>query len=194
MGAQIPFVVEKPLAVCGCRKFRIYALGDHLYTCTAHSGVKKTHDWSVEQLPDFFLTTHKAKTQQVVRSRGQHCGDIELTGYLSNTTVPVPLVLDLIIVHDRFGSSSDPNLNGILHYPNDIDKSLNEAAADKVRKYRADYNNNPPNDVAFMSAIASTSDRLHSDFIRHLFSQAHRETDRFFAASGVHITCRFNSR
>ena len=36
-----------------------------------------------------------------------------------------------------------------------------------------------------MSAIASTSGRLHSEFIRLLFLQAHRETDRFFAASGV---------
>ncbi len=33
-----------------------------------------------------------------------------------------------------------------------------------------------------------TSDRLHSDFIRILFLQAHRETDRFFAASGVQST------
>ena len=81
--------------------------------------------------------------------------------------------------------SSDPNLNGILHYPNDIDRSLNEAVTDKVRKYRADYNSNPPNVVAFMSGIPSTSDRLHSEFIRLLFLQAHRETDRFFAASGV---------
>jgi len=40
------------------------------------------------------------------------------------------LVLDLRIVHDRFGSSSDPTLNGNLHYPNDIDRSINEAAAD----------------------------------------------------------------
>ena len=67
----------------------------------------------------------------------------------------------------------------------DIDKSLNEAADDKIRKYRADYNNNPPNAISFMPAIASTSDRLHSEFIRLLFLQAHRETDRFFAASGV---------
>ena len=36
-----------------------------------------------------------------------------------------------------------------------------------------------------MPAIASTSGRLHSEFIRILFLQAHRETDRFFAASGV---------
>jgi hypothetical protein len=32
--------------------------------------------------------------------------------------------------------------------PNNIDESLNKAANDKIRKYRADYNNNPPNPVA----------------------------------------------
>jgi hypothetical protein len=30
-----------------------------------------------------------------------------------------------------------------------------------------------------------TSGRLHSEFVRLLFLQSHRETDRFFAASGV---------
>ena len=125
------------------------------------------------------------KTQRVVRSRGQRCGDIELAGYLANAAGPVPLVLDLRIAHDRFGSSSDPSINGHLHYPNDMDRSLNEAAADKIRKYRADYNNNPPPCISFMPAIASTSERSHSEFVRLLFLQAHRETDRFFAASGV---------
>ncbi len=61
----------------------------------------------------------------MVKIRGQHCGDIELPRYLVNVTDPVPLVLDLRLVHDRFGSSSDPTLNGRLHC-NDIDKSLNE--------------------------------------------------------------------
>ena len=55
----------------------------------------------------------------------------------------MPLVLDLRIAHERWGSSSDPSINGHLHYPNDLDRPLNEAAADKIRKYRADYNNNP---------------------------------------------------
>ena len=64
-----------------------------------------------------------------------------MTGYLANVTGPVPLVLDLHIVHERFGSSSDPSINGHLHYPNDVDRSLNETAADKIRKYRTDYNN-----------------------------------------------------
>ncbi len=54
----------------------------------------------------------------------------------------------------------------------DMDKSLNEAAADKIRKYRVDYNHNPPDSISFLPVIASTSDRLHSEFIRLLFWQA----------------------
>jgi hypothetical protein len=187
MDTQIPVIVEKPVTACGSRKFQLDAMGDHLCTCTTHSGAKKTHDWVVEHLTGLFHTTHHTKTQHVTKSRGRHCGDIQLSAYLANTTGPVPLVLDLRITHDRFGSSSDPSLDDHLHYPNDIDKSLNEDVADKIRKYRADYNNNPPHTVSFMSAIASTSGRLHSEFISLLFSQVHRETDRFFEESGVQL-------
>jgi hypothetical protein len=123
----------------------------------------------------------------VARSRGQRCGDIELAGYLTNTAGPVPLVLDLRIAHERFQSSSDPRINGRLHYPNDLDGPLNGAAVDKIRQYRSDYNNRPSNAISFMPAIASTSGRIHSEFVRLLFFQAHRETDRVFAASGVQL-------
>jgi hypothetical protein len=95
MGAQIPMLTEKPLVNYGCKKFKVDSLRDHLSTCTAHSGVKKAHDWVVGQLADLFRTTHTAKTQQVVRSRGHHCGDVELVGYLENTGDPMSLVLDL---------------------------------------------------------------------------------------------------
>jgi hypothetical protein len=139
----------------------------------------------VDQIVDLFQTTDKVKTQQEVKNRGQHCGDIELVGYLANTTVPVSLVLDLRIAQDRVGSST--TLNGHLKYPNNLDQSLNDSSADKIRKYRDDYNNNPPNTVSFMPAIASTSGRLHSEFVRLLFLQTHRETDRFFVTSGVHL-------
>ncbi len=70
MGAQIPTIAEKPLATCGCRKFQLDPLGDHLNTCTVDSGAKKAHDWMVDQVADLFRTTHKVKTQQVVKSRG----------------------------------------------------------------------------------------------------------------------------
>jgi hypothetical protein len=77
------------------------------------------------------------KTQQVARSRGQRCGDIELAGYLANVSGPVSLVLDLRI--SRFDSISDLSINEHLHYPNDVDRSINEADTDKIRQYRADY-------------------------------------------------------
>jgi hypothetical protein len=93
--------------------------------------------------------------------------------------------MDLRITHDRVGSSAAPTLNGHLKYPKNLDQSLNDAAAEKIRKYRADQNNRSPSEVSFMSDIPSTSDRLHSEFVRLLFLQVHRETDRFFAASGI---------
>ncbi len=61
-------------------------------TCTTHSGVKKAHDWVVDQL-DLFRTTHRVKTQQVVKILGHHCGDIELTGYLANAVGQVKLLM-----------------------------------------------------------------------------------------------------
>jgi hypothetical protein len=165
MCAQIPVFAEKPLAACGCRKFQLDTMGDHLCTCTAHTGVKKVHDWVVDQLTDLFLTTNTVKTQHVTKRRGRHCGNIELTAYLSNTVGPVPVVMDLLITHDRFGSNSDLTLNGHVHYPNDIDRSLNETVTDKIRKYRADYNNNPPNATSFIPVIGSTSGSLHNEFV-----------------------------
>ena len=65
------------------------------------------------------------------------------------------------ITHERWGSRSDPSINGHLHYPHDLYRSPNEAAADKIRQYRADYNNRPSNAISFMPAIASTSGRVH---------------------------------
>ena len=44
----------------------------------------------------------------------------------------------------RWESSSDPNTNGHLHYPNVVERSLNEDVGDKIREYHVDYNNNPP--------------------------------------------------
>ena len=59
--------------------------------------------------------------------------------------------------------------------------------SDKIRKYHSDYNNNPPNAVSFMPPVTSTSGRLRNEFVLLLFLQAHRETDRFVAVSGVQL-------
>jgi hypothetical protein len=112
---------------------------------------------------------------------------MEFAGYLENVAGAVALVLHLQIAHERFASSSHPSINRHLHYQNDLDRSLNEAAADNIRQYRADYNHRPSNAISFMPAIASTSGRLHSEFVRLLFLQTHRATDHFLAASGVQL-------
>jgi hypothetical protein len=95
MDTQIPVITEKSLTACGCRKFQLDVMGVHLCTCTTPSGVKKAHDWSVEQQSDLFRTTQKTNTQHVTKRRGRHCGDIVLVSYLANTEDPVPLVLSL---------------------------------------------------------------------------------------------------
>jgi hypothetical protein len=64
---------------------------------------------------------------------------------------------------------------------------INDTTTDKIRKYHVDYNNNPPSSVSFKPSISSTSGRLHSELIRLLFLQVHRETDLFFTTSGVHL-------
>ena len=97
MGTQIPAIAALPPSTCA-KKLALDDLGDHVSTCTAHSGAKKAHDWAVEQITDLF----------------QWCGDIELAAYLTDAAGPVPLVLDLRIAHKRWGSSSDPLLNGHL--------------------------------------------------------------------------------
>ncbi len=97
----------------------------------------------------------------------------------------VPLVLDICMTHERWGSSSDPSINGHWHYPNDLDRTLNKVTTDKIRSYHTDYNNRPSNDISIMSTIDSVSGCVHSEFVCLVFLQAHRETDLFF--------CRFNS-
>jgi hypothetical protein len=59
----------------------------------------------------------------------------------------------LRISHERFGSSSDLCTNGHLHYPNDVDRSLNEDPTNKIRKYPTDCNNNSPNFISFIPVI-----------------------------------------
>jgi hypothetical protein len=39
--------------------------------------------------------------------------------------------------------------------------------------------------VSFLPAITSTSTRMHGEFLRHLFLQAHRETEAHFNATGI---------
>jgi hypothetical protein len=67
-----------------------------------------------------------------------------------------------------------------VEIPHDIDKSLNDPTTDKIRKYRSDYNNYPSVTVTFIPTVTSTSERLHSEFVRLLFLQTIGKLTTFF--------------
>ena len=48
---------------------------------------------------------------------------------------------------------------------------VNEVTDDKIREYRDEYNNSPSSSIPFMTAVVSTSGRLHCEFVRILFLQ-----------------------
>jgi hypothetical protein len=74
-------MVELPLSVYGWRKFQIDTIGvlfgDHLSTCTTHSGVKKTSNWLV--------------TSRMWGVRCLWCGTYAL--FMSVLEVPLTLIL-----------------------------------------------------------------------------------------------------
>ena len=87
---------------------------------------------------------------------------------------PVSLVLDRHITHERWGSTTNPSLNGQLYYPRptDIDTPLNQTDSDKIRDYRTDYNNRPFDTISWMTMeLSEESDQfrlLHTSCLTNL--------------------------
>jgi hypothetical protein len=80
----------------------------------------------------------------------------------------------LSITHDRFGASTHVQQNGSLTHPQDLDAPLRIAAQRKLNSYRQQYAYNQ--NISFLPAIMTTSSRMHGEFLRLLFLEAHRET------------------
>jgi hypothetical protein len=53
----------------------------------------------------------------------------------------------------------------------------------KINRYRQQYADNQ--NISFLPAIMTTSSRMHGEFLRLLFLQAHRETTAHFNATGL---------
>ena len=87
------------------------------------------------------------------------------------------------ITHDKIGSSGHVQQNGLLSHPQDLDAPLRLAAQRKVNGYRQQYADN--HHISFLPAIMTTSSRMHGEFLRLLFLQAHRETEAHFTAGGM---------
>ena len=136
--------------------------------------------------PLFRTAGHKVRTQFGVSPSDpgrQKRGDVEIVNYLQDAAGARNLVFDLRITHDRYGRSTQPHQNGQLTHPRDLDAPLRIAAKSKIDDYRDQYANNQ--NISFLPAITSTSTRMHGEFLRLLFLQAHRETTAHFTAIGM---------
>jgi hypothetical protein len=175
LGVEVPVLSSltrhnnSPLAQCGCKKHCMDFDGDHTSTCTAHSGATKAHDWMVGVLGPLFRTAgHAVRTQHgVTASAGQRRGDVELRSYLQDAAGRRSLVFHLSMTHDRFGSSSHVQQNGLLSHPQDLDAPLRLAAQRKINSNRQQYADNQ--NISSLPAIVSTSTRMHGEFLRLLF-------------------------
>ncbi len=119
--------------------------------------------------------THGPHAHCVTASAGQKLDDMELCSYLQDTAGSWSLVFDLSMTHDRFGSSSHVQQKGMLCHNKDIDAPLCLAAQRKINNYRQQYDDNQ--NISFLPANVSTSTRMHCEFLRLLFLQAHWETE-----------------
>jgi hypothetical protein len=128
------------------------------------------------------LVVAAGQDNHCVPQPGQRCGHIELTPCLADAAGPVPLVTDLRITHECFGSRSNPSFNGTLHYPApvDIDQPINDTAADKIRYYRADYSNRNSNSISFILPLRAPLAAFTVSLRAFCFcSENHRETSAF---------------
>jgi hypothetical protein len=68
--------------------------------------------------PLFCTAGHIVRTQHgVTASAGQRRGDLEIRSFFQDAAGRRRLVFDLSMTHDRFGSSSHVQQNGLLSHP-----------------------------------------------------------------------------
>ena len=184
LGAPIPILVNHPRTLCACRKHNLGVMPDHAQCCQSMAASTQAHDWAITQLQPLFRSLgHQVRVQTAVTaSKGNQRGDVQIQGYLKHNGVERDLVYDLSVTHERWGATDEPSKNGQLCYPDDIDRPLREAAQKKVLKYQNAYAND--HSITFMPAIASTTGRLHAEFLRLLFWHAHRESEELLKLTG----------
>ena len=108
---------------------------------------------------------------------------------------PESPLTSMTLVSPPLGSSSHVQQNGCLSHPQDLDAPLYIlnteyiAAHRKIAAYQQQYADNQ--NISFLPVIVSTSTRMHGEFLRLLFLQAHRETEAHFSATGMSSQLRW---
>ena len=119
-----------------------------------------------------YLCTSVRKQHAVTASAGQRHANVEVRSYLRDAAGS--LVFDLSIIHGKNGSSCHVQQNGCLSNTQDLDAPLGIAAQRKLNRYWQQYADNQ--NISFLPAIMTTSSRIHGEFLRLPFLQAHRGT------------------
>jgi hypothetical protein len=182
--ASLPRRNQRSPALCGCKKHGMDLYSDQKLTCTAHSGATKTHAWAVGALvPLFRIAGHVVRTQQ------RHSKRRPTAGRRGGQELP-----------QGCSGQPEPGLRLVHHTRQDRQQlpraaervpvaqtgfrcaSANGCAA-KINRYRQQYADNQ--NISFLPAIMTTCSRLHGEFLRFLFLQAHRKTRAHFNATGL---------
>jgi len=79
------------------------------------------------------------KESERTTTAGQKRGDVHLRSYLQDAAGRQSLVFDLSMNHDRLGSSSHVQQNGLLWHHQDLDAPLRLAALRKINSYKQQY-------------------------------------------------------
>jgi hypothetical protein len=88
--------------------------------------------------------------------------------------------VDVTLRHDFVGAGHNGLNQGQLRNPDNPDKLLDSATADKIRHYRAPYRQN--RHVAFLPACMTTSGRIHGEFLRLLCFMSNKQAVDYFEA------------
>ena len=116
----------------------------------------------------------------MLTSEGSRRADLEIRNI--RLADKVDLLVDVTIRHDFIGAGRSGLTQGQLRNPDNPDRILESAAADKIRNYRDAYAVN--RQVAILPACMSTSGRIHGEFLRLLFFLSNKQADDYFAALG----------
>ena len=120
-----------------------------------------------------------SRKRRVLPSEGNRRADLEVRNIVAGKT---DLLIDVTLRHDFIGAGRSGHTQGQLRNPDNPDRTLESAAADKIRNYRDAYAVN--RQVAFLPACMSTSGRIHGEFLRLLFFLSNKQADDYFAALG----------
>jgi hypothetical protein len=123
---------------------------------------------------------HATQHKRVLTSAGKQRADLEILNI--QVAQQIYFLVDVTLRHDFVGAGHNGLNQGQLRNPDNPDKLLDSAAADKIRHYRSPYRQN--RHVAFLPACMTTSGRIHGEFLRLLYFMSNKQAVDYFEALG----------